>query len=83
MGAGALAPVLAVAVVVVVVAVAVLGAGRRSGLVEAELGELLVQRVAVDAQAGGRLDLDAVARLEHLLDQLALDPADDPVIQVV
>ena len=54
-----------------------------SSLVEAELGELLVQGVAVDAQPGGGLDLDAVARLEDLLDQLALDPADDPVVQVV
>ena len=52
-------------------------------LVDAELGELLVQGVAVDAQPGGGLDLDAVAGLEDLLDQLALDPADDPVVQVV
>ena len=42
-----------------------------------------MQRVAVDTQAGGGLDLDAVAGLEHLLDQLALDLADDAVVQVV
>ena len=42
-----------------------------------------MQGVAVDAQPGGGLDLDAVAGLEDLLDQLALDLADDPVVQVV
>ena len=66
----------------VAVAVAV-GRRPRVGLVDAVLGELLVQGVAVDAEAGGGLDLDAVAGLEDLLDQLALDLADDPVVQVV
>ena len=42
-----------------------------------------MQGVAVDAQPGGGLDLDAVAGLENLLDQLALDLADDPVVEVV
>ena len=42
-----------------------------------------MQGVAVDAQPGGGLDLDAIAGLEDLLDQLALDPADDPIVQVV
>ena len=42
-----------------------------------------MQRVAVDAKAGGGLDLDAVAGLEHLLDQLALNLADDAVVKVV
>ena len=42
-----------------------------------------MQRVAVDAKAGGGLDLDAVASLEHLLDQLALNLADDAVVKVV
>ena len=68
------------------IAVAVCRCGPPSagaGLVDAVLGELLVQGVAVDAQAGGGLDLDAVAGLEDLLDQLALDLADDPVVQVV
>ena len=42
-----------------------------------------MQGIPVDAQPGGGLDLDAVAGLEDLLDQLAFDAADDPVIQVV
>src|SRR3954447_19826159 len=66
----------------IAVAVPLRSAGG-AGLVDAVLGELLVQGVAVDAQAGGGLDLDAVAALEDLLDQLALDLADDPVVQVV
>src|SRR5512135_226499 len=52
-------------------------------VVDPEFGELLVQGVPVDAEAGGGLDVDALAGLEHLLDQLALDLADDPVMQVV
>jgi len=42
-----------------------------------------VQRVAVDAKAGGGLDLDAVASLEHLLDQLTLNLADNAVVKIV
>src|SRR4051794_13527707 len=67
----------------VAVAIGMAGGAADLVLVDAELGELLVQGVAVDAQAGGGLDLDALARQEDLLDQLALDLADDPVVQVV
>src|SRR3954451_16841042 len=66
----------------IAVAVPLRSAGG-AGLVDAVLGELLVQGVAVDAQPGGGLDLDAVAGLEDLLDQLSLDLADDPVVQVI
>ena len=61
-------------------AVALGSSSTRRGFIDPVLGELLVQRVAVDAQAGGRLDLDAVTSLKDLLDQLALDLADDPVV---
>ena len=64
------------------VAVARRAAGAGSRFIDAVLGELLVQGVAIDAQACGGLDLDAVARLEDLLDQLALDLAHDAVVQV-
>src|SRR5690242_9466781 len=74
---------LAVAVAITVAAGVTGIAAAGLVLVDAELGELLVQGVAVDAQAGGGLDLDALAGLEDLLDQLALDLADDPVVQVV
>ena len=44
--------------------------------------DFLVQRVAVDAEAFGGLDLHAVALAEHLLDHLALDAVDDLAVQV-
>src|SRR3954462_15470732 len=67
---------------------ALLLVGRRWGgftvavVIDPELGELLVQGIAVDAEAGGGLDLDALAGLQHLLDQFALDLADDPAVEV-
>src|SRR5271166_3303904 len=65
------------------VAVALGSTRAGGGFVDAILGKLLVQRVAVDAKAGGGLDLDAVASLEHLLDQLALNLADNAVVKIV
>src|SRR4051794_12511885 len=53
---------------VVDVAVAMRPAARRR-LVDAVLGQFLVQGVAVDPEPRGGLDLHAVAGLEHLLDQ--------------
>src|SRR5438552_5516457 len=45
------------------------------------LAELLVQRVAVDAEARRRLDLHLIAHLQDLLDQLALDAADEFLVE--
>ena len=42
----------------------------------------LCKRVAVDAQPRGRLYLRPAALLQHLLDQLALDAADDALVQL-
>ena len=38
--------------------------------------QLLVQRVAVDAEAVGGFDLHALAEAEHMLDEFALEAAD-------
>ena len=51
--------------------------------VEAVFLEFFVEGVAIDAEAGGGLDLNAVARGKDLLDQLALDLADDHLVQLV
>ena len=42
-----------------------------------------MKRVPVDPQPRGGFDLNALARLQDLLDQLALDLADDPIVEVV
>src|SRR5437763_1146864 len=57
-----------------VVGAVLLGAVFARGL--AVLGHLLLERVAVDPEPVGRLHRHAVARLQDLLDQLALDPFD-------
>src|SRR4051812_35470827 len=59
---------LIVAVAVTVAVAMAAGAAALTALVAVDpvLGELLVQGVAVDAQAGGGLDLDPLARLQHL-----------------
>src|SRR5262245_23444618 len=51
--------------------------------VEAILFELLVERVAVDAEAAGGLDLHAGAFLEDLVDDFAFDRIDDACVDVV
>ena len=65
----------------------VVGLGREAvgvaGVVDPVVSELLVQGVSVDPQAGGGLDLDSLAGDQNLLDQLALDEANDPVVEVV
>src|SRR5207248_9298000 len=43
---------------------------------------LVMQRVAVDAEALGGVDVDPVAQDEHLLDQLALHALHHAVVQV-
>src|SRR5579864_3412983 len=52
------------------------------GAVEAGVvADLLVQRVAVDAELLRRRHLHLVALAQHLLDQLALDRLDDALVQ--
>ena len=47
------------------------------------LEEFLAERVAVDAQPGGRLELHAPAGCEHLGNQFPLHPADHAIEQGV
>ena len=44
--------------------------------------DLLVERVAVDTQAGGRFCLNSLARFQDLSDQLFFDQRDDSFVEV-
>src|ERR1700733_3430993 len=52
-------------------------------LVEAEAGELLAQRVAIEPEQLRRLDLIAAGVREHEVEQRALDALEDFVVEVV
>src|SRR5437870_12981867 len=49
---------------------------------DAELGDLLAERVAVDAEHLGRLHLVAARALEHDLDERPLDRADERGVEL-
>src|SRR5579871_1556067 len=51
-------------------------------VLERKLAQLLVQGIAIDAEAGGGLNLDVVAQLHDLLDQLAFNSSDQAFVQV-
>src|SRR6266478_5244366 len=46
------------------------------------VAHLLVQRVAIDAEAGGGFYLHVVTLLQDLLDQFAFDAADELVVEL-
>ena len=55
---------------------------RVAGSVDAELGDLLAQRVAVDAEQRGGAELVAAGVREHELEQRPLDALEQRVVQV-
>src|SRR5262249_41513161 len=54
---------------------------RHRILLAGVLGEFLVKRIAIHAQAGGGLHLDVIAKDKDLFDQFSLDGADDTVFK--
>jgi hypothetical protein len=45
--------------------------------------QFFVERIAVDTQSTGRLDLHAFALVEHLRNNFALDTIDNPTVDVL
>jgi hypothetical protein len=57
--------------------------GSRVGFIKAIFGEFLVEGIAVNAQTSGSFNLNPVTALKNLLDQLSLDAANDPIMQII